>query len=236
MANKMYLVTPEQFNMQQTPASNPYSDKLRDLEQQLRQILDNNLLDEHKKMVLYNQLLLQFLNTKEEEKESKKIRLEIPAPLPFDAPPPLPFDEDLMPPPPPPPPPTAYKSTPQDEQLKKQLIYNEMIATTPATDKKKLQKLISSLQPLGLGWDMKGQLTLHGEPIAGSNVKVLLQGHVSRAKGKKLQATKDVGYDFFIHQLATQPATPQATRALPTAASSAPSEDEESSNWLSFPE
>src|SRR5277367_1077216 len=105
MANKMYLVTPEQFNMQQTPASNPYSDKLRDLEQQLRQILDNNLLDEHQKMVLYNQLLLQFLNTKEEEKESKKIRLEIPdAPptlMPFDAPPvpPLPFD-DLMPPPP----------------------------------------------------------------------------------------------------------------------------------------
>ena len=232
MANKMYLVTPEQFNQQ---PSNPYSDKLRDLEQQLRQILDNNLLDEHQKMVLYNQLLLQFLNTKEEEKESKKIRLEIPEappPLPFDAPPvpPLPFD-DLMPPPPP----TAFKSTPQDEQLKKQLIYNEMIATTPATDKKKLQKLITSLQPLGLGWDMKGQLTLHGEPIKGSDIKVLLQGHVSRAVGKQVRAKKDVGYDFFINQLATQPATQAARAAQATRAQPMSSEDE-SSNWLSFPE
>jgi len=104
-------------------------------------------------------------------------------------------------PPPPPPPPLAHKTSAREEEDKKLLIYEEIIATAPMTDKKKLVKLISRMEPLGLGWDTKRQLTLHGEPIEGSDVKIILQGHVTRGKQKQKLAKSDVGYDFFMHQL-----------------------------------
>src|SRR5277367_6948149 len=109
MANKMFLVTPEQFHaQQQTFTQNPYSEKLKELEQQLRNILDNNQLDAHQKMILYSQTLQEFLNFKNQEVDSKKLRLEIPLPPP---PPPTPPPKKKQAPPPPPPPPTILPNT-----------------------------------------------------------------------------------------------------------------------------
>jgi type IV secretory pathway VirB10-like protein len=207
MVDKMYLVSPEQFHAHQTSSSsNPYSEKLRDLENQLRQLLENTTLDEYQKMVLYNQLLVRYIKANKQDIDAKKIHLE----LPIGA---IPDDDDAakrMPPPPPPPPlPPNQPPLPLPPQPpvpakppRNQLTPEEIVATAPKRDKKKLASLMKNMQSVGLGWDDEGQLTLHGNSIDGSNAKVILQGHVSSSKRKRHAALQDIGYNYFTRQLA----------------------------------
>jgi hypothetical protein len=188
--NKMYLVSTDQYQQpqqqqQQQYPTNPYTEKLIELENELRQILTNELLDVHQKAILYGQVLQKMLNFKSQEQESRKLKVEI------QQQPQLPLESPLPPPP---------KEEDEVEEPRVKKISLDIIETAPKTDKLKLVKLINNL-PKSVGWNSQGQLTLYNQVIPGSNIKNLLQGHVSRGKKKQKLAKEDLGYPLLRAEL-----------------------------------
>jgi hypothetical protein len=207
--NKMYLVSTDQYQQpqqQQQYPTNPYREKLIELENELRQILANELLDVHQKAILYGQVLQKMLNFKSQEQESRKLKVEIQQQP--QLPPPL---ESPLPPPP--------KEEDEEKESRVQKISRDIIDTAPKTDKLKLVKLINNL-PKSVGWNSQGQLTLYNQVIPGSNIKNLLQGHVSRGKKKQKLAKEDLGYPLLRAELQQQ---------VP-----ASSQQQQSQLWLNF--
>ena len=192
----MYLVSTDQYQQQQPPPQqqqpvNPYTEKLMELENELRQILTNELLDVNQKAMLYGQVLQKMLNFKSQEQESRRLKLELPSSL-----------QQLLQPPPPPPPVSPIPKEEEEEvdEQRSKKISNDIIDSAPKTDKFKLVRLINTM-PKSVGWNSQGQLTVYNQVIPGSNIKNLLQGHVSRGKKKQRLAKEDLGYPILRAEL-----------------------------------
>jgi hypothetical protein len=188
---KMYLVPVDQYQ-QATPSQNPFSEKLSQLEIELRGILSNEQIEPSEKVLLYGQILQKYLNFKTQERESKKIKLE------------LPMREEVGHQTTPPASPLPHPPKKDEEEDKIKVIAQEIIDTAPKTDKNKLAKLLGSLPP-SVGWDGQGHLMIHQQVVDGSNIKTLLQGHVTKGKKRQKLAKADVGYALLKAELQPGP-------------------------------
>src|SRR5687768_17152366 len=105
--DKMYFISSDQYLPRAQSSRNPYTQKLNDLENELKRVANNELMNEHEKVIKYSQLLQTYLKFKEQERLSRKLKLEIVQPdqessVPTDGVPPedaflYPHEEEVPP-------------------------------------------------------------------------------------------------------------------------------------------
>src|SRR5277367_325731 len=170
---KMVLVPADQYSV--NARLYPYSQKMNELEVELKTILDRDDIDELDKMKLYGQLLNKYLNFKKLEADEKKIKIE-----PSDTP--IAEEQDV-------------DDNIPNPDVKSEIpaTVEEIISTIPKIYRNKVRKTIELL-PERIGWDGKGRITINKTPIPDSNITNVLIGLVSDAKARKDKALADTGW------------------------------------------
>src|SRR5277367_413750 len=178
---KMFLVPVDQYERMHQRSQNPYTEKMIELEGELRGILNDSTKEAWEKSLLYGQILQKYLNYKSQETEAYKSQE-----TPRVAPPPLS------------PPPPEESTLPQLVEEEKQYTLDDILEKTRSKkEKRRVEKVVAGL-PGPIGWDSKGQLTVNKKPIVNSNIASLVYGELPQAsKKRRTVAESDVGYNEF---------------------------------------
>ena len=180
---KMFLVPVDQYERMHQRSQNPYTEKMIELEGELRAILNDSTKEAWEKSLLYGQILQKYLNYKSQETEAYKSQ-ETPRVAP--------------PPPSPPPPPPEESTVPQLVEEEKQYTLDDILGKTRSKkEKRRIEKVVAGL-PSPIGWDSKGQLTVNKKPIEHSSIASLVYGELPKAsKKRRTRAESDAGYNEF---------------------------------------
>src|SRR5277367_3297544 len=140
---KMFLVPVDQYERMHQRSQNPYTEKMIELEGELRGILNDSTKEAWEKSLLYGQILQKYLNYKNQEAP----RVKVPPP-----------------PSPPPPPPPEESTLPQLVEEEKPYTLDDILEKTRSKkEKRRVEKVVAGL-PSPIGWDSKGQLTVNKKP------------------------------------------------------------------------
>ena len=179
--------TLERLQQRQQILTPPVTQVLKNLDNQMGDILSNKQLDDEAKATLYNQVLQRYL-TYYDQRKGQPLHVKLTTPKPVETPKPLKSDEE-----------TSKESTAEAETIPTSAVEQEVMKSVPKLYKAGARQLLDKIKEHQdvLNWNEKGELMYENKPITGFHVVDLVNDTLRHRKG-----FEPVGWSVFARGLA----------------------------------
>ena len=173
---RMILVpenTLERLQQRQQILTPPVTQVLKNLDNQMGDILSNKQLDDEAKAALYNQQLQRYL-TYYDQRKGQPLHVKLTTPKPVETPKPEESSEE-----------TSKESTAEAETIPTSAVEQEVIKSVPKLYKTGARQLLDKIKENRdvLHWNDKGELVYENKPISGSHMVDLVNDILRHRKG-----------------------------------------------------
>lgn len=176
----MMLVDPRwvDTSLQSLPLPDPLGQSLRELDNQMRIILERKDMTEHDKAQLYFQTLHRYMTRVNQYRDKPLGKVDIAQPQETNE--------------------TASESTVSESADETSEIEKDVLKSVPFTLKKKATQLLHHLkQNTDLSWNERGEIVLHGQKVKNSNLIDLVNDVLRHRK----QSEQPIGWATFAEAL-----------------------------------